>query len=144
MHVDATFTLRSLTVAASDMTRRLAIDPDDSWEPGDSLARRRSPRMRRPDHGWVVRVAAADAAGALDALVARLVSGASALGSLLAESDTRVDVVVLACDAASQMQTAATGAEVDKLAAVIGTGLVVTGEMGAGSSRVCTWTTAAA
>lgn len=140
MHVDATLTLRSTTVAAAEMSRRLCVEPDASWEPGDSLARRRSPRMRRTDHGWAVHVAASDPDEALTGLLVRVETGAGALGTLLAEGGTRVDVVLLECDGPAPDDHPGFDAHIARLAAMLGTRLVAGDETAAGSARLSTWT----
>lgn len=141
MHVDATLTLRSATIAASTISQRLAIEPDHSWEPGDSLARRRSPRTTRCDHGWAVRAVASDPDRALADLLVRIEAGAGALGDLMAEGETRVDVVLLACDGPGDDTDVEAG--VTRLAATLGAGLVACSESAAGSARLLTWTSAA-
>ncbi|MBX7161834.1 MAG: DUF4279 domain-containing protein [Acidimicrobiia bacterium] len=139
MHADATLTLRSKTVPAEAVTRRLELEPDHSWEPGDSLARRRSPRMRRVDHGWALQFSAADAGTALSGLLARVEPGADAIGDLVAEGDIRAELVLLECDGAGDR--GGVDAHVARLATALGSSLTSGGESAAGSARLCTWAT---
>lgn len=141
MHADATLTLRSPTLAAEHISLRLALDPDTSWEPGDSLARRRSPRTRRGDHGWAIRAHAADPSRALGQLLTRIGPAGASMHRLVADGDAHAELVLFTCDGANEPD-GAVESEVARVGAALGTGLVPTGATGATSARIRTWASA--
>lgn len=144
MHVDAALTLRSENVTAEAMAAALGVEADDAWEPGDSLARRRSPRMRRGDHGLALRVSGNDAGAALGSLGARLGEGTEAAQRLVAGGEAEATVVLFVCGTPTDDPTAAVEAGIDRLADALGTDLAPSGERGGakGSAHLSTWTSA--
>lgn len=140
MYVDAALTLRSPTVTAAELSVALGVEADDSWEPTDSLARRRSPRMRRGDHGWALRVSGSDPIAALDELGGRLGACAEAVRPLVDAGDVAASVVLFTCDGAPS-DPVAIGTGIQRLAATVGTVLVHNGggEATNSAARVSTW-----